>query len=53
MNDDVCVWVKSIIVGFILEAAYSPTCPGSEKLISMGAGWIYCPWCGKKIEVRK
>jgi hypothetical protein len=24
-----------------------------ERLVSKGREWVYCPWCGKKIEVKK
>ena len=49
-----CLWSERIIVYRLnMEKAYNPSCNDNAKIVSMDRSWVYCPWCGKKIEVKK
>jgi len=49
-----CVWVEKLIFyDALIEKAYNTSCNEKERLVSKGREWVYCPWCGKKIEVKK
>ena len=54
MENDTCVWVNNYWLDDIFyfdtscdnEYEFESLCPGEE-------GYHYCPYCGKKIEVRE
>ena len=54
MDSDVCLWhEKLIFYEALTEKTYNPSCKNKDLLLSKCKEWKYCPYCGKKIEVKK
>jgi len=54
MDNDVCVWEKRFVYYTVgKDEAYRVSCTSGKDFLEKDDSWIYCPWCGKKIEVNE
>ena len=51
-DNEVCKWKKTLIFNDVIEEGFYTACRSAD-LVSLDKGWVYCPWCGKKIEVNE